>query len=1558
MDDLTGRVIKGYELRQSIGAGGFGAVFRAFQPAVSREVAVKVILPSLASQPDFIRRFETEAQLVARLEHPFIVPLFDYWRDPDGAYLVMRLFRGGSLRDLLDRERLSVERAIAILDQIGGALATAHRNNVIHRDLKPDNILLDDDGNAYLADFGIAKLSKQGGGDGDDEVEEGIAGSPGYMSPEQITLEPVTPQSDLYSLGVIVYEMMTGAHPFPAASTTDLIFKHLQEPLPDLTLKDTDLPPELNDIVQRATAKTPADRYPDVLAFIKDVKTVLVGLQPHDSGGGLIQDDFDTTLIVNPYKGLRAFEESDAMDFFGREALVQQLVARLAEQTPTARFLAVVGPSGSGKSSVVKAGLLPALRWGEIPDSERWFMVEMVPGGNPFEALLDALNRVAIYSSDFLSQQLRGDARGLVAAVRSILPPGGQLLLVIDQFEEVFTLVDDEAARTHFLALLRAAATDPGSQVRVVVTLRADFYDRPLLYEGFGALMRDRTEVVLPLSGDELERAITGPALRAGLEVEPALLAAIVSDVREEPGALPLLQYVLMEVFERRAGRTLTLQAYQASGGALGALARRADELYRAMDIHQQAITRQIFLRLVTLGEGTEDTRRRVHWRELMAISREVSAVQAVLDTFGKYRLLSFDRDPQTREPTVEVAHEALIREWRQLREWLSASREDVRLQRNLAQAASEWVNAERDASFLLRGSRLEQIEEWSEHTDLGLTEDERAYIVASVAQRTAQQAEEAARRAREAALEQQSRARLRTLVLVLALAFVGALILSGFALVQRQVAAVERDNAEAARGTSEANALTATVAQGRALIEADNAQTQVAIASTAVNEAQAQQAIALREAAVARSLALSASASQLEGTGNRELALALALEANTMDNPPETAQRTLARIAYAPGMVRRYAGTDELRHRAAVNAVAYSPDGTRALSASGDGTLIVWDTANGQPLRLLDGHRGLPVTSVVFDPDGRHALSGSWDLSLVLWDVETGELLHRYEGHRGVVSALAISPDGRLALSGSTDGLILWNLAERALLRRFVADEGITSLAISPDGRTALSGSQTGLVTVWSLESGEAIAGMRQHTSAVLSVAFQPSGTAAFSTSRDGSLLYWTLATGQVLRRFGEGAALRHSLAVNQAVFTPDGRAILTASQDSTLLLWDIVSGTPVMRFGGSEWAHTGAVNGVAIRVDGRAALSAGADGLLVEWDIYGGAQERALGALNSTITDVAFNAAFTRLFASSERGDHILWDAATGAVLQRFVVPDGYRGATFSAAFSPDGRLVAVGLEDNTVILWEAETGAVYARLGTEGVVRHAAPVTKVVFSSDNRLLASGSDDSTIILWDVETARSLGVLAGHTRRILSIAFSPAGDTLASGAADRQIVLWDLRTRSLLRSWQAHERRVLSLAYAVDGLNLLSASDDANLIAWELPTARELRRYDVNIDGSSQTLFSVAVSPAGERAVSGAEDGSLTLWNMTNGQPLRRLLTFRPAVGEARSPVTAVAFSPDGLYTLTGTRGGQVALWRTPDLPGLLAWSLENRYIPALTCLQRQQYSVTPFCEADTPAS
>ena len=451
----------------------------------------------------------------------------------------------------------------------------------------------------------------------------------------------------------------------------------------------------------------------------------------------------------NPYKGLRPFAEDDAQDFFGRASLEDEVLRALGDG---ARLVALVGPSGSGKSSVVAAGVIPRLRAGALPGSERWAISGIVPGAHPL---------------------------GELEAARAERPDG-PMLLVIDQFEETFTL-SAEVERERFLRELAAAVADPDGRLSVLLTLRADLYGAPLLEPDFAQVFTSGVLNVLPMTAREIGEAVTGPAERVGAHVEPALAAELVADTAGQPGALPLLQFALTELFERQEGGELTLDGYRALGGLRGVVSRRAESLYGSLDAEEQRVAMQVFLRLVRIGHGTEDARRRVPVSELTALELDPVALSEVLERFGRHRLLSFDRDAASGHAIVEVAHEALLWEWERLAGWIEQHRADLSKHDAFLAAVDEWEASGRDPDYLLTGSRLAEYEAWSRRSTLRLTVGERGFLEAGLERRRMSEAEESTRQDQERRLERRARTRLMGLVAAVVL-LAGAVTYGGLA--------------------------------------------------------------------------------------------------------------------------------------------------------------------------------------------------------------------------------------------------------------------------------------------------------------------------------------------------------------------------------------------------------------------------------------------------------------------------------------------------------------------------------------------------------------------------------------------------------------------------------------------------------------------------------------------------------------------------------------------------------------------------------------------------------
>jgi ABC-type glycerol-3-phosphate transport system substrate-binding protein/tRNA A-37 threonylcarbamoyl transferase component Bud32 len=697
-------------------------VYRAYQPSIGREVAIKVIRPELANDPVFIRRFETETNLIAGLESNNVVPIYDFWREPDAAFLVEKLITGGNLGGLLAGGPITSDRVVAIVDQVTGPLALAHELGVVHGGLRPETVLLDKDGNAHLTDFGIA-------------IETG-----GSVA------------TDIRDLSTLTAELLAG----------------IRGTVPELVVR---LEPHVAGVLADANES----RFSTVREFVEALRSATGGVE------GLTERQVDAS---NPFKGLEPFDEADTGQFFGRERLLERMLARLGGVQSVNRFLAVVGPSGSGKSSVVNAGLIPALRAGGVAGSDNWFVVTMTPGVHPFESLVQALTKVAVGTSPLLLEQMLAEPSGLRRSVDTILPDhGSPLVLVVDQFEELYTIAA-ENERATFTEALVEAITHPRSRLRVVITLRADFYDHPLASPGLGELLREHTELVTPMNASELELAITHPADAVGVVVQPALLAALTADALSESGVLPMLQYSLTELFERRHGATMTAAAYESMGGLTGAVVERAEALFGVLGPEARAAARHVFLRLVSVNEGGEDTRRRVLLSELQALEGRDDDLDDMLRAFARHRLLTFDRDPASRGPTVEIAHEALIGAWERLASWLDEARDDLRAQRRLASAAADWADQEQNPDFLLAGASLARYATWHAHPPVRLTPDEKAFLDAALEQEHKRE-----RAARDRLLhESQLRRRTRALVGLGAMSLL-VVLLAVFAFNQRQTA-------------------------------------------------------------------------------------------------------------------------------------------------------------------------------------------------------------------------------------------------------------------------------------------------------------------------------------------------------------------------------------------------------------------------------------------------------------------------------------------------------------------------------------------------------------------------------------------------------------------------------------------------------------------------------------------------------------------------------------------------------------------------------------------------
>lgn len=655
-----------------------------------------------------------------------------------------------------------------------------------------------------------------------------------------------------------------------------------------------------------------------------------------------------------PYRGLQTFDEEHAEYFFGRDGDIQRLIEKLK----ATRFLAVVGPSGSGKSSLVRAGVIPAIKKGVLPESDTWAVRVFTPGARPLTAL--AANLLRLYPQEAMNRtldQMNEDERTLHLSVSlglSEQPQTARTVLVIDQFEEIFTLCRDERERTQFLANLLYAAFIPDGQTIVLLTLRADFYHKCAAYPELSSRIAAQQFLVSLMSADNLRQAIEEPAWQTGLEFEQGLVETILDDVENQPGALPLLEHAMLELWERRRGTMLTLEAYRESGGVEGAIAKRADAIYNSFDVEQQTIARRIMLRLTQPGEGTEDTRRRATMSELVTRADESGAVEGVAQTMANARLLMTSSDEGSDEQIVDVSHEALIRGWPLLRKWIEEDRAGLRILRRLTEAAREWQPT-KDESLLYRGARLAQAVEWRERNEEALNEREREFLNASVA------AQRAVERRRKRA------------IIGLAAGFVVALVLAALALFQWW------------RANEQAQVALSRQLAAESLAQMDNQPDLaflLAIEANRAYESLEARGILLQDMQYREYLA-----ALLHGHTTPVHKVVFSPDGKTLASGSGQADGTIKLWDVA---TRQQVEPDFTGYAADVNKVIFSPDGKTLVSAAmlgseekTTGNIFLWNVATrqltGQPLAAHTDK----IMDIAFSPDGQALATGGSDRPL-----------------------------------------------------------------------------------------------------------------------------------------------------------------------------------------------------------------------------------------------------------------------------------------------------------------------------------------------------------------------------------------------------------------------------------------------------------------------------------------------------------------------------------------------------------------------------------------------
>ena len=1211
-------------------------------------------------------------------------------------------------------------------------------------------------------------------------------------------------------------------------------------------------------------------------------------------------------LPAIPYPGLRPFKKDEWAIYFGREPMIDAVLDRLAEQ----QLVVVHGSSGCGKSSLIRAGVLPRLEQEHILHGVPWRTAEMRPGGSPLWHMAETIARLIYGLSDDKPLPV-GDVRrihrilnlgktGLQQIQEQFgLGIGGNACLLLDQFEELFRYaraIGREEAET-LIDVLKAFHDKPPKGIHAIVTMRSDHLGDCAQFTGFAELVNE-TQYLLPrMDKMALMRAIREPARLFGGEVSADLALRMIDESQNEPDALPLIQHCLMRLWQEFQPKTKldgltdrpqapfdqgsskpTPNPFITTEGYIGlqsTLSQHADEvLDQLVQEYPDAekVTEYLFRAITEIDPEGRGIRSPMPLSQLVAITGEKPVIlDRVIDGFAQNDC-GFVTRSNDDEPLIDISHEALIRCWSRLDNpaidkttkrpegWLQREEEDGRLWHSLlVQAESgEEISAgvlhERQAWLNSLPGKA-----WTERHGAGW------YLVQALMARS--------QRAHLEAKQREDAAKRRERLLMIGLAS-GAIV----SLLLAVLAGLSWFSSERA---AEAESAAAARAERLAIAEAEAALRAEAAAIRAVAEAnRARQAE--RQAQIGDSVLRADQAQQQLQNGFPVTAMQLALAGLPINPGPDDRPWVAKTANVLADALRAQRERWVLKgHEGPVWSLALSADGQRLFSSSYDNTIRLWDARTSKQLKVLEGHEA-PVWSLAQSIDGKRIVSGSEDKTIRIWDTRTGEQLKVLRGHGWAVTSLALSTDGQRIISGSEDKTIrIWDTQTGEQLKVLKGHGwGVTSLALSTDGQRIISGSEDKTIRIWDTQTGEQLKVLEGHEAPVWSLAISANRGRVVSGSYDSTIRVWDIRTGEQLKVLKGHEGPVWSLAIS-----PDGDRIISGSEDRTIRLWDARTGEQRQILKG----HEGAIWSLAISLDGNRIFSGSYDNTIRLWTAQTTEQVEVLTGHAEGVTSLAVSSDGRHIVSGSYDKTIRIWDIQTGEQRQ---ILRGHEGPVWSLAISPDGQHIVSGSYDKTIRIWDIHTGE------QRQILRgHEGPVWSLAISPEGRRIVSGSDDSTIRIWDIQTGEQLEVLRGHKGSVYALAISANGQRIISGSEDSTIRLWHARTNQQLKVLTGHEEGVTSLAVSNDGKHIVSGSYDNTIRLWDTRTDEQLQVIKDHGGG----FTSLSISADGRHIVNGSDDSMVRLWDTNTSEQLQVLK------GHA-GPIWSLAISPDGQHVISGS--------------------------------------------------